>query len=67
MTRKILQKQCSNTSREFRPITVKRTSSTRTYTTNRKGGEMSLKMKVPPSKFAQKIRNIFFMIFERKK
>ncbi len=66
MTRKILQKQCSDTSKEFRTITTKRGKNTRTYTTNKRGSEISLKMKVPPSKFAQKIRNIFFMIFKRR-
>ncbi len=66
MTRKILPKQCSDTSKEFRPITIKRNSNTRTYTSNRKGGEISLKMKVPPSKFAQKIRDVFYMIFGKK-
>ena len=66
MTRKILPKQCSDTSREFRSIEVKRNSNTRTYTASKAGSEISLKMKVPPSKFAQKMRDIFFMIFKRK-
>ena len=67
MTRKMSQKQCSSTSKEFRPITIKREKDTRTYTSNKKGGEISLKMKVPPSKFAQKIRDLFYTIFGRMK
>ncbi len=66
MTRKILQKPNSNTSRKYRPITVKRGSNERTYTANKKGSEISLKIKIPPSKIEKKIRNIFFMIFGRK-
>ena len=66
MTQKILPKQCSNISREFRPITVKRSTKTRTYTASKAGSEISLKMKVPPSKFAQKMRDLFYTIFKRK-
>ena len=66
MTRKILPKQCSDTSREFRSITVKRNSNTRTYTASKAGSEISLKMKVPPSKLAQRMRDVFFIIFKRK-
>ena len=66
MIQKMSLEQCSNTSREFRTITVKRTRKSRTYTSNKKGGEISLKMKVPPSKFAQKIRDLFFTILGRR-
>ncbi len=66
MTRKILRKQCSNTSREYRPIKVERKNNSRVYKTNRKGGEISLKIKNPPSKIAKKARDIFFMIFGRR-
>ncbi len=66
MTQKMLRKQCSNTSKEFRTIRVKREKDKRTYIASKAGSEISLKMKVPPSKFAQKIRDVFFMIFKRK-
>lgn len=66
MTQKILPKQCSDTSKEFRSITIKRNKTTRVYTASKTGSEISLKMKVPPSKFAQEMRNFFFMMFKRR-
>ena len=68
MIQKTLRKQCSNTRKEFRPITVERNKNHRIYKTKsvKEGGEISLKIKIPPSKIAKKARDIFFMIFGRR-
>ena len=66
MTQKMSQRQCSNTRKEFRPIITERKNNCRVYKANKKGGEISLRIRIPPSKIAKKARDIFFMIFGRK-
>lgn len=62
MNQKKPQKSCSATSREFNPVTTKRYGNKRIYeTADKNGGVLTLIIKKPISKLAQKIRDMLFI------
>ena len=67
MTQKQLQKQCSDTSKEFKSEMVKRKGDKRIYqATDKNGGMIKLIIKIPASKLAQRIRSMLFKKIKRK-
>ncbi len=68
MVRKKLQHQCSSTKQGYRNVKVFKKGNKKVYKASvAKGGLLSLIIKIPISKFAQKVRDMFFQrVSERK-
>ena len=61
MAQKKLQSQCSNIKQGYRNVKVIKKGSKKIYKASvAKGGILSLIIKIPASKFAQKVRDMFF-------
>lgn len=67
MSQKKLQKQCSDTNKEFKAVKTMRLNGKRVYEVrDKKGGTMRIILKTPISKLGRLMRDLLFIKTKRK-